>query len=217
MIDLEYPRPTVTEIEALARFSSSTVHEAIGQSGAMSSLVKPIASGMKACGPALTVDCPVGDNLTIHAAIAQARAGDLLVVDFKGFLEAGPFGEIMAHACRQKGIVGLVIDGCVRDSVEIQTMNFPLFARGLCIRGTSKLRLGSVGRPITCAGVSVSPGDIVLGDDDGVVVVPRSRWLLSLAGSHSRAPDSRSTGRRNSRPDSPSRSRRSPWDGRSTI
>lgn len=171
----DFPRPADAEIAALAGFSSSTVHEAIGQVGAMASIVKPIAPGMRVCGPALTVDCPAGDNLMIHAAIAGARPGDVLVVDHKGALDDGPFGEVMATACRARGIVGLVIDGCVRDSAEIRAMGFPVFARGLCIRGTTKALHGSIGRPITCARVAVEPGDIVLGDEDGLVVVPRAR------------------------------------------
>lgn len=181
LIDFEFPRPSSAEVAALAGFSSSTVHEAIGQQGAMASVLKPIAPGMKVCGPALTVDSPVGDNLTIHAAIAGAKPGDLLVVDFKGFTEAGPFGEIMAHASQQKAIVGLVIDGCVRDSVEIRAMNFPVFARGLSIRGTSKVKRGTIGQPIACGGIAVAPGDIVLGDDDGLVVVPRAMAAATAA------------------------------------
>jgi 4-hydroxy-4-methyl-2-oxoglutarate aldolase len=174
LFDFDFARPSSTEIAALARFSSSTLHEAIGQKGAMASAIKPIASGLKVCGPALTVDCPAGDNLTIHAAIAGARPGDVLVVDFKAFTEAGPFGEIMAQASLQRKIAGLVIDGSVRDSVEIRGLGFPVFARGLCIRGTSKVKHGTIGQPIVCGGVAVAPGDIVLGDDDGVVVVPRA-------------------------------------------
>lgn len=174
VIDFDFPRPSEEDLARLAGFSSPTVHEAIGQKGAMASALKPIASGMKVCGPALTVDCPVGDNLMIHAAIAGARPGDLLVVDHKASLDDGPFGEVMATACHARGIVGLVIDGCVRDSAEIRAMGFPVFARGLCIRGTTKVKEGSIGQPIRCGGTPVQPGDIVLGDDDGVVVVPRA-------------------------------------------
>lgn len=182
----DFPRPSSDEIAALAAFSSSTVHEAIGQIGAMSSGLKPIAAGMRLCGPALTVDCPAGDNLMIHAAIAEARPGDVLVVDHKGSLDDGPFGEIMAQASRQKGIAGLVIDGCVRDSAEIRALGFPVFARGLCIRGTTKVLRGSVGHAITCGGVAVSPGDVLLGDDDGLVVVPRARVAEAAAAAASR-------------------------------
>lgn len=181
MIAAGFPRPTGDEIAALAGFSSSTVHEAIGQIGAMSSGLKPIAPGMKLCGPALTIDCPAGDNLMIHAAIAEAQPGDVLVVDHKGSLDDGPFGEIMARASRHRGIAGLVIDGCVRDSAEIRSLGFPVFARGLCIRGTTKVLRGSVGQAITCGGITVAPGDVVLGDDDGVVVVPRVRLAEAAA------------------------------------
>lgn len=171
----DFTRPPAAEVAALAGFSSATLHEAIGQGGAMAGVVKPIGAGMRVCGPALTVDCPAGDNLAIHAAIAGARPGDLLVVDHKGAMDDGPFGEVMATACLARGIVGLVIDGCVRDSAEIRALRFPVFARGLCIRGTAKTQPGAIGRPIVCAGAAVAPGDVVLGDDDGVVVVPRGR------------------------------------------
>lgn len=187
MIEAGFPRPTGDEIAALAAFSSSTVYEAIGQIGAMSSGLKPIAAGMKLCGPALTIDCPAGDNLMIHAAIAETQPGDVLVVDHKGSLEDGPFGEIMARASRHRGVAGLVIDGCVRDSAEIRALGFPVFARGLCIRGTTKLLRGSIGHPITCGGIAVAPGDVVLGDDDGLVVVPRARIAEAAAAAASRA------------------------------
>jgi 4-hydroxy-4-methyl-2-oxoglutarate aldolase len=171
----DHARPGAETVAALSRFSAATVHEAIGRSGAFPSSLKPIARGMKVCGPALTVECAPGDNLTIHAAIDGARTGDVLVVDYKGFVEAGPFGDIMGAACVAKGVAGLVIDGCVRDSADLSAMRFPVFSRGLSIKGTTKERPGAVGVPIVCADVPVSPGDVILGDDDGLVVVPMDR------------------------------------------
>jgi 4-hydroxy-4-methyl-2-oxoglutarate aldolase len=169
----DHPRPAREDIEALSGFSAATVHEAMGRKGAMPFGIKPIYPGMRVCGAAFTVDCPPGDNLMIHAAIECARPGDVLVVDAKGYVEAGPFGDIMAGACRARGIVGIVIDGCVRDGSVLRDMGFPAFSRGLSMKGTAKSLLGAIGRPIVCAGVAVSPGYAILGDDDGVVVVPR--------------------------------------------
>lgn len=166
-------RPPVAALEALANFATATVHEAMGGTGALAPAVKPLYPGMRLCGPALPVDCPAGDNLMLHAAIAEAAPGEVLVVDFKGCVEAGPFGDVLAHACRLRGILGLVIDGTVRDGAALRAMGFPVFARGLCMAGTSKRGPGSVGLPVVCAGVRVARGDLVLGDDDGVVVVPR--------------------------------------------
>ena len=171
---VDFERPTPAEIEALSALPPVTLHEVIGQKGAMPGCIKPIYPGMRLCGPAFTVDCRPGDNLAIHAAVAAARPGDVLVVDYKGFAESGPFGDILATACVARGVVGMVIDGCVRDGPAIRAMGFPIFARGLNMKGTTKLAPGAVGVPITCAGVPVAPGDAVVGDDDGVVVVPRA-------------------------------------------
>jgi 4-hydroxy-4-methyl-2-oxoglutarate aldolase len=176
-IDVEFPRPADDAVAALSQFSTATVHEASGQNGALRSSIKPIYPGMKLCGPALTVECPPGDNLMIHAAIETARSGDVLVVDCRGYIEAGPFGDVLATACLVKGIRGLVIDGCVRDGESIRDLGFPVFARGRSVKGTTKKLIGSIGQAIVCAGVPTSLGDVVVGDDDGVVVVPAS--LLS--------------------------------------
>ena len=137
--------------------------------------IKPIYQGMRVCGPALTVDCKPGDNLAIHAAVEQAEPGDVLVVDYKGFIEAGPFGDVLATACLAAGIVGLVIDGCVRDGPTLQRDGLSgVRARAQHEGHRQERSPGAVGVPIVCAGVAVSPGDVVVGDDDGVVVVPRA-------------------------------------------
>jgi 4-hydroxy-4-methyl-2-oxoglutarate aldolase len=169
----KFARPDLAAVDALVAFGSATLHEAIGQRGAMPFPIKPIYPGMKVCGTALTVECPPGDNLAIHAAVLEAAPGDVLVVDYKGHTEFGPFGDVLATACVAAGIRGLVIDGCVRDGASLLAMGFPVFARGLNMKGTAKMGPGRVGAPIMCAGVPVAPGDAVIGDDDGVVVVPR--------------------------------------------
>jgi len=183
---LDHAGPSPDELKQLGAFSAATLHEAMGRKGAMPVFIKPIYPGMHVCGSALTVACPPGDNLTIHAAIEYATAGDVLVVDCGGHEEAGPFGDVMATACKAKGIVGIVIDGCVRDGATLRDMGFPAFARGLNIKGTSKRLFGSIGRPIVFAGVPIAPGDAVVGDDDGVVVVPRAEIATTIAAARER-------------------------------
>jgi 4-hydroxy-4-methyl-2-oxoglutarate aldolase len=160
-------------VAALARQSTATVHEALGKKGALPSAIKPVAPGLKLCGPAFTVNSPPMDNLLLHEAIARAQPGDVLVVSVSGHYEAGYWGEIMAVAAQARGIAGLVIDGCVRDSREITRMKFPVFSRGLCIRGTTKHGGGILAAPLAIGDVVISQGDMILGDDDGVVVIAK--------------------------------------------
>jgi len=146
----------------------------MGRIGALPAAIKPIDRDTRLIGPAFAVFCPAGDNLMLHKAIEAAGPGDVLVVDHEASMTDGPFGDIMAEACRAKGIAGLVIDGCVRDAATLRAMGFPVFARGLCIRGTDKSRETSLDKPITIDDVTVATGDIVVGDEDGVVIVPRA-------------------------------------------
>lgn len=183
---LDHARPSPDELKQLADFSAATLHEAMGCKGAMPVFIKPIYLGMHVRGSALTVVSPPGDNLTIHAAIECAAAGDVLVVDCGGHVEAGPFGDVMATACKAKGIVGIVIDGCVRDGATLRDMGFPAFARGLNIKGTTKRLFGSIGKPIVFAGVQIAPGDAIVGDDDGVVVVPRAEIAATIEAARER-------------------------------
>jgi len=166
-------RASATSMEKLAKFDSATVHEASGGKGALASAIKPLDPGMRVCGPAVTVFSEPGDNIIIHQAIYTAKPGDVLLVSAGGAVEAGPWGEIMAVAAQSRGIAGLVIDGYVRDSDAIIGLGFPVFSRGLCIKGTTKSHLGLINHPLTISGEIINPGDIVLGDRDGVVVVAR--------------------------------------------
>ena len=175
------PWPSDEVLRLLAAHDTATLHEAFDKGGAMTSAIKPIYAGMRLSGVALTVSCRPGDNLSIHAAIEQARPGHVLVVDFGGDMEAGPFGDILATGCEAKGIAGIVIDGCVRDGATLARMGFAAFARGLSMKGTTKSSFGSVGRQILCGGIAVTTGDLVAGDDDGVVVVPSARIVDVLA------------------------------------
>jgi 4-hydroxy-4-methyl-2-oxoglutarate aldolase len=157
-----------------ASFSPATLHEAMGRIGALPMEIKPIARGMRLCGPALTVRTNGHENLTIHRAIAQAEPGSVLVVDVAGRYEGGYFGEIMTVFAQQRRLGGLVIDGCVRDLVEIEQLGFPVFARGLAIVGTGKAGGGEIGGTVFFPATRVEPGDLVVGDDDGLVVVPQA-------------------------------------------
>lgn len=161
--------------EMLARFdnvTAATAHEAMGRKGALDSAIKPIRSGMRVIGPAFTCVCAPGDNLTLHAALKLARPGDVIVCAAAAFTEQGLFGDVMASCAKGKGIAGLVVDGGVRDAAEICKLDFPVFSRSISIKGTVKETLGPVNQPVVVGGELVSPGDLIIGDDDGVVVVP---------------------------------------------
>ncbi len=167
-------RPPQHLIEELSRFDTATVHEASGGIGALESSIKPVDPKSRLCGPAVTVAGRPGDNLMLHKAIYVAERGDVLVVTVGAFAEAGPWGEIMTVAARVRGIAGLVIDGSIRDSIAIRELGFAAFSKGLCIRGTTKDSLGYINHPVVIGGITVHPGDVILGDADGVVVVARN-------------------------------------------
>ena len=179
-------RPDAGLIEAYRGQAAATVYEASGRRGSVDPVIKPIAPGIKILGPAVTAACKPNDNLMLHKAIEVARPGDVIVASTEGYYDAGYWGGLMAGSASARGIAGLVIDGCIRDSEEIIGMGFPIFARGTCIRGTSKAVLGTVNNPIIFGGVIVNPGDLVLGDDDGIVIVARSEMESVLEASRSR-------------------------------
>ncbi len=160
-------------IDQFRGIGTATVHEASGRKGAVDSAIKPISRGVRLCGPAFTVQCHPGDNLMLHKAIERAQPGDILVASVGGYYEAGYWGGLMATSAVAKKIGGLAIDGSIRDSAEIIKMGFPVFCRGFCILGTTKTVLGLINHPILFGGILVHPGDLILGDDDGMVVVGR--------------------------------------------
>lgn len=170
----------------LRRISAATVHEAFGGQGALPSTIKPLTREMSLCGPAVTVKVRPGENLIIHKAIYVAQRGDVLVVDTGGYAEAGIWGNIMTVAAHERGLEGLVTNGCVRDSEEIIATGFPVFAQGLSIRGTTKNCLGWINHPMCMGEVIIEPGDVVLGDADGVVVVARDAVAEVIAKSRAR-------------------------------
>lgn len=170
----------VEQIKLLRELGAATVHEAQGAKGALDSGMKPIDPSSRLAGPALTVEMRPADNLMLHYALLKAKPGDVLVVDAKGFVEAGPWGDVMTHAAQKLGIAGLVINGAVRDANQIIDMGFPVFCRGLCIKGTAKNQPGKVNVPICIGDVVIHPGDVVVGDRDGLVVVPQAEVEQTL-------------------------------------
>ncbi len=165
------PRMKEEIIEKFRMISVATVYEASGKNGFVDSRIKPLAKGMKICGPAFTVQCSPADNLMLHKALAISRAGDVIVATVGNEYEYGYWGDLMATQAMVKGLEGLAIDGCVRDAEDMISQGFKVFCRGTCIRGTSKKTLGLINYPINFGGVTVNPGDLILGDDDGMVIV----------------------------------------------
>ena len=167
-------RPAPDVIRSVAQYGTATLHEAAAQRGALPAAIKPVALSFRVCGPAVTVLSPPRDNLWLHRAIYLAAPGDVLVVDVSDYFEAGYWGEIMSHAAAQRKLGGLVINGCVRDRDLLERLAFPVFSRGLSIRGTGKdtKAPGAINHAIRVGEVIVNPGDLVAGDADGVVVLP---------------------------------------------
>ncbi len=165
----------MTDYRQLSQFSAATLHEALGKTGNLPSAIKPISPGMTVFGPAYTVQTMPCDNKILHRAYANAQPGDVLIVNCSGYYEAGYWGDLMSLGAKTKGLAGLVIDACVRDANDIDALGFSVFSRGLCIRGTSSIEGGTLNEPILIGEVMIHPGDIIVGDRDGVVVVPQGR------------------------------------------
>ncbi len=177
--DFERVSPAV--VAEAAKFASSILADVAGRRGALHGRIAPLAPSMRIAGPALTVEVRPGDNLMIHAALALARPGDVIVVDGKGDLSSALMGEIMSQQAVALGVVGVVIDGAVRDSEAIRELGFPMYAAGLNPNGPTKNVAGRVNHPISIGGVSVSPGDLVVADADGVTVIERAKAPAMLA------------------------------------
>lgn len=154
---------------------SASINESMpNRDGALSSKIKAVWPGMRMCGTALTVQCGIGDNIMLHKAVSMAGPGDVLMVVNGDFDEAGGlFGGMMAASLKTRGAAGIVIEGACRDTMMIKEMGFPVFSRNICIKATTKCCPGRINHPIVVGGVYVKPGDLVFGDNDSVVVVPR--------------------------------------------
>lgn len=180
------PRADAGDAEALGRFGVATVHEALGRVGYLGPELRPAWPGARIGGTAVTVLCWPGDNLMIHVAVEQCRPGDVLVVATNSPSTDGLFGELFATALASRGVRGVVLGSGVRDVAELREMGFPAWSRAVSAQGSVKATAGAVNVPVVLGGQTVSPGDVVVADDDGVLVVPRRDVPRALTASQAR-------------------------------
>jgi 4-hydroxy-4-methyl-2-oxoglutarate aldolase len=179
----EFERVSPEIVRQASTYAASILADVAGRRGTLDGRIAPLSPAMRLAGPAFTIEVRAGDNLMIHAAISMAQPGDILVVDGKGDRSCALMGALMMNACKKLGLGGVVLDAACRDSEELRALGFPVYAVGTNPNGPTKFVPGRINWPISCGGVAVSPGDLVVGDADGVVVVERGKAasLLDLA------------------------------------
>jgi len=172
VVFMDIPRPEAHLTEAFQKIGVATIHEAMGGTGLMAPAIRPLVSGQKLAGPAVTSLNHPGDNVAMHKSIQVAKAGDVLVTSGQGYAKGAIWGELTTLSSMQKGIAGTIADGAARDTALIRKLKFPVWSSSVCAGSTAKENLVCVNLPVECGGIIVNPGDLIVADDDGVVVIP---------------------------------------------
>jgi regulator of RNase E activity RraA len=185
----DFERVSSEVVGRAARFQAAILADIAGRRGTLHGRIAPLAPEMKLAGPAFTIEVRGGDNLMIHTAMTLAKPGDILVIDGKGDRTCALMGAIMMNACKQLKLGGVVMDGAVRDTLDLRDLGFPVFCVGANPNGPTKFIPGRINHPISCGDIAVNPGDLIVGDADGVVVVERGKAASLLEGAQRKVDD----------------------------